>query len=138
DLWTERVAPALRERAPRIRRDENGEDAFFCDGLRLLAPASMSQAGKADPDQDRSVNAVYRGAFDPQARLADMARDGVDAEVVYPSIAMRIFAVPDRVLQEARFEAYNSWAAEFCQGVPGRFQGVAVIALDDLDHTVAE
>jgi predicted TIM-barrel fold metal-dependent hydrolase len=138
DLWTERVAPAFRARAPHVQRDENGEDAFFCDGQRLLAPAAMSQAGKADPDRDRSVNAVYRGAFDPKARLADMARDGVDAEVVYPSIAMRIFAVPDPSLQQACFEAYNSWAAEFCKGVPGRFQGVAVIALEDIEQAVAE
>jgi uncharacterized glyoxalase superfamily protein PhnB/predicted TIM-barrel fold metal-dependent hydrolase len=138
DLWTERIALAFRERAPRIRREESGEDVFYCDGVRLLGPARVSQAGKTNPDLDWSADAVYPGGRDPRARLGEMAVDGVEAEVLYPSVTMRIFEVPDPALQQACFAAYNAWIAEFCRQVPDRLKGVAVVALDDLDAAIAE
>jgi predicted TIM-barrel fold metal-dependent hydrolase len=138
NLWMDLIEPAFRDRAPRIVRDEKGEDAFFCGEQRLLAPASMSQAGKMNPDEDRTLAAVYAGAYDPRARLADMARDGIEAEVLYPSVTMRVFAVPDPELQRACFVAYNTWIAGFCRELPDRFTGIAVIPLDDLDAAEAE
>ena len=68
DLWLERIGPAFRERAPRVVR-QNGEDIFVCDGAKLLAPAGMSQAGKAPGHGDVTVGTIYPGAYDPHARL---------------------------------------------------------------------
>jgi predicted TIM-barrel fold metal-dependent hydrolase len=67
-----------------------------------------------------------------------MARDGVDAEVIYPSVAMRIFALPDRPLVQACFRAYNGWIAQFCRASPAIFKGIGMIDLDDIEGAVAE
>ena len=138
ELWQERIAPAFRDRAPKVVREENGDDVFYCDGTRLIPPAGMSQAGKPPATRGRTMADVYPGAYDPKARLAHMRQDGIDAEVLYPSIAMRIFSVPDISLRQACFEAYNSWAADFCDEVPDRFKAVGVIELDDIEGAVME
>jgi predicted TIM-barrel fold metal-dependent hydrolase len=87
---------------------------------------------------DRTMAGVYPGAYDPQARLEDMARDHVDAEVLYPSVAMRIFALEDRALVRACFRAYNDWIARFCKANPAIFKGIGMIDLDDIESAVGE
>ncbi len=138
DLWLENIEPAFRERAPRVVRDEKGEDIFFCDGVRLLSPAAMSMAGRPRAEVERTLAAVYPGAYDPHARLADMERDGVDAEVLYPSIAMRIYEVRDARLVHACFQAYNTWIAGFCSAYPDKFKGIGVIELEEIETAVGE
>ena len=114
DLWLENIDPAFRDRAPRVVRDDKGEDVFFCEGVRLLSPAGMSLAGRSGDEVGRTLDSVYPGAYDPHARVEDMARDGIDAEVLYPSITMRIYALDDAQLVDACFRAYNTWIAGFC------------------------
>src|SRR5438046_2944385 len=81
DLWTNLIEPAYRDRAPRIVHEKSrDEDMFMCEGLALLSPAAMSQAGKPmEQRRERKLDGVYPGAYDPHARLKDMARDGVEA-----------------------------------------------------------
>lgn len=139
DLWLNLLEPAFRDRAPRVVRDpQRNEDVFVCEGQRLLPPAGMSQAGKERDKADRTLAGVYPGAYDPHARLSDMARDGVEAEVLYPSIAMRIFALQDRALVQACFRAYNTWIANFCRAYPDRFKGIAMADLDNIEEAVSE
>ena len=71
------------------------------------------------------------GGHEPQARLDDMDVDGIDAVVLYPSLAM-FFGPCDEIpaLHDAAFvadclRAYNDWLAEFCAYAPGRLFGVA-------------
>ena len=138
DTWRKYIAPAFKERAPRLRRDENGQDWFYCEGVRLLSPANMSRAGKPTTGWGKTKDDVYPGAYDPRARLAEMAVDGVDAEVVYPSVAMRIYSVPDIELRRACFAAYYSWAADFCAQVPDRLKAIGVVDIADVDSAIAE
>ena len=46
------------------------------------------------PEEIKSSGAhfddLHRGGWDPEARMADQARDGIAAEVIYPSIGMII------------------------------------------------
>lgn len=138
DLWLENIEPAFRDRAPKVVRDDKGEDVFFCDGVRLLSPAGMSMAGRSGDEVDRTLDSVYPGAYDPHARVEDMARDGVEAEVLYPSITMRIFAVDDAQLANACFRAYNTWIAGFCSASPDRYKAVGVIELEEMEGALAE
>ncbi len=138
DLWTERTSPAFRERAPRVLRDDDGQDVFVCEGVQLLAPAGMSQAGKPPGHSDRTVETIYPGAYDPHARLGEMAVDGVEAEVLYPSISMRVYGVPDPALKQACFEAYNGWIADYCRPYPERLAGIATVTLENIPGAVAE
>jgi len=49
-----------------------------------------------------------------------MARDGVSAEVLYPTRALEHFSQTDARLQEACFRVYNEWLEQYCAAAPER------------------
>ena len=55
----------------------------------------------------------------PTARLADQDRDGVAAEIIYPTVGMVLCNHPDFDYKQACFDAYNRWIAEYCARAPG-------------------
>jgi predicted TIM-barrel fold metal-dependent hydrolase len=78
------------------------------------------------------------GATDPVARLADQKRDGVEAEILFPNDGMAIFGLDDGPTQQAGFQVYNDWLAEYCQTAPKHLFGVTCIAAYDMDAAVKE
>ena len=78
------------------------------------------------------------GAVDPEHRLEEQAKAGVDGEVLYPSYGLRLFGLEDSELQERCFQRYNNWLSEFCQVDSDHLIGVGLIAAYDIDHAVKE
>jgi predicted TIM-barrel fold metal-dependent hydrolase len=62
-------------------------------------------------------------------RLEDMARDGVDATVMYGPIVPLLIKEPE--LRRVCYRAYNEWLAEFCATAPDRLVGAGLIPIDD-------
>src|SRR5439155_4266713 len=77
------------------------------------------------------------GGWDPHARVADMARDGVDAEVLYPTVSMDFYQLTDLPYAYACFRAYNRWLADYCKTFPDRLKGIGVTTVEDLDAALA-
>jgi predicted TIM-barrel fold metal-dependent hydrolase len=84
------------------------------------------------------------GGHDPDARVADMDGDGIDAAVLYPSQAMFFGPCdPIEALHDIDFvtdciRAYNDWVAEFCAAHPKRLFAMAAVPLQDVDRAVGE
>jgi predicted TIM-barrel fold metal-dependent hydrolase len=143
DVWQERVASRLRDRAPRVERTPEGDVWLFDGGDRVRAVGLMAAAGQSYL-QFRPSGLTYDdlrpGHFDPRARLADMDADGIWAQVLYPSVCeegARIFG-DDRALQRACVRAYNEWLLEFCAGGGDRLVPTATIPATGVADAVAE
>ncbi len=139
DLWVTRLDKRYRDRAPHVEHREN-TDVFVCDNTEMF-PIGMIHGVRykgGDVKLDGRYADVPPSGWDPQARIADMSRDGVDAEVLYPTIAMRFFAIEDTAFQAAVIAAYNDWASEFCTQSPQRFKGIGMVSLDDVPTAIAE
>lgn len=143
DLWEKGVPLSLKDRAPRVYFDEK-RDAWMFGAPDVVAQAvgGLFMAGQ-QPENLESFRkagfAVARpGGWDPIVRIGDMEKDGVSAEVLYPSLGLGLFCVRDATLQEALFRAYNDWLIEYCQKVPDRLYGIGLISIYDIDHAVAE
>jgi len=108
DLWETRLPAALRDRAPHFPSAAGG---------RAHARA---------------------GGRDPYERLKDQAYDSISAEVLYPTLGTACWVTGDPRLDEACCRVYNDWMIEFCSVAPHRFWGLALIALWDIDHAIAE
>jgi predicted TIM-barrel fold metal-dependent hydrolase len=78
------------------------------------------------------------GGWDPVERMKDMGTDGVAAEVLYPSLGLGLYCIDDAPLQEALFRTYNDWVIDYCQKVPERLYGIALISMFNIDHAIAE
>ena len=74
------------------------------------------------------------GGYDPQARVEEMAVDGVSAEVLYPTLGLRLFALEDAELQEACFELANDWLIDYCAVHPDKLVGVPSVSLYNVDN----
>ena len=61
---------------------------------------------------------LHRGGWDPEARIADQDRDGVAAEIIYPTVGMSLCNHRDFDYKKACFDAYNRWIAEYCSAYP--------------------
>jgi predicted TIM-barrel fold metal-dependent hydrolase len=80
------------------------------------------------------------GSYEAKARLGDLDADGIDRQVVYPSVTLegaRVCA-RERELQRCCVRAYNEWLAEFCEAGDGRLAGLAVIPTTGVDDALAE
>jgi len=83
---------------------------------------------------------MHEGGFDPNARLEEMAVDGVSAEVLYPTLALNLFGLgpEDAPLQEQAFQIYNDWIAQYCQVAPDRLVGIGLLSSYNTDHAITE
>jgi uncharacterized protein len=131
-----------REKAPRIQYIEKIGDAFVVDGFsRPVALGLVAAAGK--PPEEIRITGVrfeelHRGGWDPDARMAEQERDGVAAEVIYPTVGMVLCNHPDFEYKKACFDAYNRWIAEYCGRHPERLLGCGQTAMRSPEEGMAD
>ena len=124
DLWTSRAKPAFKDRIPQLVREYDG-DWWFCDGHRCVGMAGGAQTGMRfeAPEQlirTTTFDNIRRGGYIPEEHLKDMDADGVDVSIVYPTVGLLLYSVPDSALLSEIFRAYNDWLAEFSAQAPKR------------------
>lgn len=133
DTYTKRIAVEFRDRAPHVVYDEKMGDVFVIPGMKRPVPMGLV-AGAGKKAEELTTFGVrfedlHRGGWDPRARLDDQARDGVDAEVIYPTVGMALCNHRDLDYKKACMDAYNLWIAEYCGYDPRRLIGVGQTAM---------
>ena len=136
-LWQERLPKDLRDRGPRL---EAKGDWFVMviEGMpdrKLARNNGQSASGEAKESRELDLRA---GGADPDARLRDMALDGVVAEVIYPTFGLFIDMIPAADLQMACARVYNDWLAETFLHRPDVFIPSAVVPVRDVVSATAE
>ena len=146
DLWSSRIEPKFRDRAPRwVHRDEDNSDWFICEGVRGSSGGAGGggQVGKRfeEPETLRfagSTEEIRPGGYIPEEHVKDLDIDGIDAGILYPTYGLLLYSIPDGDLLTAIFKSYNDWIAEFCNAIPGRLKGIAALNTDDVQVGVKE
>lgn len=143
DLWTTRVSDAFKDRAPHVRpREDGGGLVFVPTGAAPFPVASVFGLGRSGEELRDHMRKGYEMArpsgWDPVERLKDMAQDGIHAEVIYPSLGLSLYRMPDAELQRECFRVYNDWIAEYCAHAPDKLLGAGVLSVWDVPAAVAE
>lgn len=142
NCFVDNIDPAYKDRAPRMVRDPKRGDVYQIEGSAQAVPLSLASGAGKSPQELSVKGAVFdklhRGGWDPVARIADQARDGIAAEVIYPSVGMEICNIPDMGLKQACMQAYNRWMVEFCAPYPDRLIGLGQCALRTPDSGIEE
>src|SRR5262249_37419755 len=126
-----------------VERTAEGDVWAFNDGERVRPLGLMAAAGASYLDfrpSGLTYETIRRGHFEAAARLADMAADGVWAQLLYPSVCeegARMFG-DEATLQLACVRAYNEWLLEFCAAAPRRLFGHAIAPATGVTDAVAE
>ncbi len=142
NCYTDYIDPAFRDIAPRIQRDGNSDVWVVPEMAKHLTLGFMSCAG-VKPSELRAADGIrfdeiYRGGWDAKARLVAQDRDGVAAEIIYPSVGMVLCNHPDAAYKRACFQAYNRWQQEFVGGAPNRLFGMGQVVVRSIEETVAD
>lgn len=112
DLWYARMDPGLRDRAPRrIQAEADGGWSLVVDGNPIgWSNASAEEA--AEKDAERVAAAA------PEVRRAMLRTDGVNGEIIFPTIGLYAYNITDPVVGRAACEVYNDWIREQLAGDP--------------------
>ena len=145
DLWTSRIEPKYRDRAPHLfHREEDNTDWWTCEGIKGASGGSGGELAGArfeDPEKLRFGGAfedVRLGGYIPEEHIKDMDIDGVDVSIVYPTVGLMMYSVKDGEMLNSVFSTYNDWVAEFCQASPDRLKAVGMLNLDDVQVGIRE
>jgi len=130
NLWVERIDVKYRDRLPRVITDENGVKWRVSEGHR---PDRLRVDEMEGEDRLRQL-----AGADPRDRLRDHARDGIDAEVIFPNKGLSMWATPDAVFAQAQCRVWNEWAWETFGPYNAQLSPVAAIATADLEGSIAE
>ncbi|MFL2987303.1 MAG: hypothetical protein ACJZ57_08675 [Candidatus Poriferisodalaceae bacterium] len=111
------------DRAPFIEKDYNGKPGTWLvlpGGMQTLPVGRLGIAGARldDPATHERIAMGYDGfnpgVMDPVARLGEQITDGIVGEVMYPSLSMFTFAIPDAEVRDAAFRQHNDWVLDYC------------------------
>lgn len=142
NCYTDHIDPVYRDRAPKLVHDPKRGDAFHIEGSKTPIPMSLVSAAGKRPEELSATGAVFdklhKGGWEPHARVADQARDGIAAEVIYPSVGMELCNIPDIDLKQACMQAYNRWLEEFCAPYPDRLIGLGQCAIKSPESGIRE
>lgn len=145
DLWERYLEPGYRDRALRIRKDEQGLEYLEIDGrpsklIRAGMPAglgAMDRVGGLVYEREPATGLAYvdqapLGAMDPKERLQRLDLENLERVILYPTLGVLWVAeCEDEELTQAYLSAYNRWIVDFCADSDGRLVPVAQLSLGD-------
>jgi len=141
EAW-DRVAKEYRDRAPKVLRNPNNVAApgeyYVFEELKPIAVAKFFGAGHLhDPVEWAAFNskgfeAAPKSVRDPKQRLKEQDLDGVDSEVIFPTMGMVILAAKDDELKAACFRGINQYIADYCSVDPNRLLAIGVVSIHDI------
>ena len=131
--YVDYIDPKWKAKAPVLKNAGEAGDVFHVEGLKVPIPMGLVAAAGKPAEELRLAGVkfedLHRGGWDPDARMADQERDGVAAEILYPTVGMAICNHRDFDFKKACFDAYNRWLAEYCSAHPQRLLGCGQTAM---------
>ena len=142
-MWERYIDPRFKAAAPRLG-DVGGRQALTVEGESLTAedkyPFSTPDFLAALMRGMQRFERARAGGFGAASRLEDMDEQGVDVQILYPTVGGQILGreFRDPELLDACCRAYNDWTAEYTSAAPDRLRWAAMLPLQDVDLALAE
>jgi predicted TIM-barrel fold metal-dependent hydrolase len=138
DLFTANLPDHLQQWAPNVAID--GEKKLRLNRLGEVTQFKIPLGFHSHKvgESDDLVDIRRLGTRELKARFADMERDGVDAELVFPSLGLLISRITDAEASRECARLYNDWAWGYVEGVRSKLVPAAVIPLVNLEDGIAE
>ncbi|MCP1472359.1 putative TIM-barrel fold metal-dependent hydrolase [Sphingobium sp. OAS761] len=126
-LWADNLPASMRDKGLATRKDEKN---FFVEGngktlLKMQVADGVSGNEKL-------------GRFEIDLRIKDMIRDGVDAEVVYPTVGLMTSRLGDRDLEIASCVVYNDWVLDHFKSHRDIFVPAAILPMCSIEDAATE
>ncbi|HTV88708.1 MAG TPA: amidohydrolase family protein [Stellaceae bacterium] len=150
ELFVENASRELRDRMPYVEEGPDGPYWVTKAGVNMgLVGGTGSVGGKFVPGQNYRLDKMAETGFfadgkrgirrpgDPDLRIKDMEKDGVDAEIIFGILGVASRVRDDEAANEM-LRIYNDWLKVFCSKYPERHVGLACLPYGDIDAAVTE
>src|SRR5215471_14109901 len=127
DLFTNNASAAFKDRMPYVTDGPRGKEWVTKSGSTFGLMNGMASEGIYE-DGKKGI----RRMTEPELRIKDQERDGVQAEVLYGILGATNRLKDDEAAGEM-LRIYNEWLADFCAANRDRFAGLACIPNHDID-----
>lgn len=143
DTWEKYIDPKFRDRAIRVRINNEGQEYLELDGrpskfFNMKAFTLLGGMGRKAEEIAASMKMTYKtsapfGSMDPKERVQLLDQDGLRATILYPSIGLTWECeIEDPELSLAYARAYNRWIVDFCSDSNGRLVPLSETARKNL------
>src|SRR5262245_12721798 len=137
DLFSEGLPVSLRRFG--LRSEMQDEFILSLAGDKVLSKTPVHRgAPKLGPDGEPFGRPDRRGNREVEWRLKDMALDGVDAEIVFPSLGLTAYMIENAEAELASARIYNDWCHGLLKDHTQHFVRCGILPVRDLRNTVAE
>jgi predicted TIM-barrel fold metal-dependent hydrolase len=131
-----RLPEYLRQFVTRLVPAANGDLDFEYAGEVGNFPVRKELS---DRDREKEFRSDPSLGTDLDVRLHDMAREGVDAQVIFPNLGLASGGGRESVeYYEAYARAYNDYVEEAFSDKPERFKPAGALPVDNIESAVAE
>ena len=136
EMYTARLPEQYMSRLPHVE-EIDGVRYRMVEG-RKPRRLDIAEARETEEDRVREFRDDDSGGRDLERRLADIAKDGIYGEIIYPNETLGLHKSFDAGYQFAVAQAYNDWAIELFRDHLHRFVPVGVIPVTDIPAAVEE
>ncbi len=137
DLLSDGLPPSLRQHG--IRAEKRDDYLYMFAGDKVTSKRPLNKPprimGKDGAEFGRSSR---KGAREVPGRLEDMQMEGIDAEIVFPSLALTAFHIRNEEAELATAQVYNDWHHKMFEPYPRQFVRCGVLPVRNFNNTVAE
>ncbi len=144
-IWSDYIDANFADRAPTIGDIGHGRKGMVVEdepiakqdgSYPMHSKEFLEAAGRAMERFKRARDAGYS----PEARITDMDEQGVDAQVIYPTVGGQMLGKTfhDTELLAAVCRAYNDWSLEYCSYAPDRLRMAAMLPVQAPDLAIEE
>ena len=127
NLWLDKLPASLKDKGIKTKKDEK---YFYLEANGQVLMRMQIADGVSGNEKI--------GRYEIEPRLKDMALDGVDAEIIFPTMGLVMSRLGDRDLEIASCEIYNDWLMDHFKNHLDTFVPAAILPVSSVEDTVAE
>jgi predicted TIM-barrel fold metal-dependent hydrolase len=137
DLFSEGLPPSLRRFG--LRAEKRDDFIYSLAGDKVLGKTPVHRdVPKLGPDGQPFGRPDRRGNREIEFRLKDMELDGVDAEIVFPSLGLTAYMIEDPEAELATAQVYNDWCHALLKNHTAHFVRCGILPVRDFRNTILE
>lgn len=137
DLFSAGLPPSLRSFG--LRAEKRDDVILSMAGDKILSRTPIHTGPpRLGPDGEPFGRPDRRGNREIEWRLKDMALDGVDAEIVFPSLGLTAYMIENAEAELATAQLYNDWCHNLLKDHSDTFVRCGILPVRDFANTIAE
>ena len=137
DLFSRGLPPSLRQYG--LRTEKRDGHMLMLVGDKITSKMALNKLKpRIGPDGESFGRGGLQGGREIPARLLDMEHEGIDAEIVFPSLGLTAFLIENADAELASALVYNDWLHGLLLPHPEKFVRCGILPVRDFGNTVAE